>query len=766
MFAHRPGPARPRIVPVTDLVTIDDPRIGLPDPALAELVWRTLSRVTGAGTGWRPYGYWLCRALAGIANINFRFPDGTIAEPPDISVPPIGWPQAKTVLRRIDVTPEELSDAWADALALDDLYATLPLTVMTQLFPPAIWPMAAQAIAWGPAHLTARMERWLRQAARGKAPGCNKPMLAQSLEAPISAVWKFMAVLEDLRARNYPSPLVETEAGDVMPILEPWGDKIPKRVKVDASFNASRERRDRTAPPYPAVRRAISDLTAKIEKGERTRIGRLYLQRPLRSRALLALAVVLAGRSEPLEYLNVNSYEPNHLCFDGVRRQAVLIERLKGNRWIRRWKVIPTDVAKFIEELIKYCEIGDQPEQQLWFADWEYFDENTGERRPGSSAKQLGRGVVRRPRPTRVNASQLSGTIAKLLQPHLDGLPRKSAHTLRHLGSQLAKESAQEYRRANPDTPAHITDNVIAKSLLDHEMTSISARYDDVDTEASRQHWARIASEGIWEIIGGAGGARKGLDEAAIISARDRLQEAQAELKATEERLAALKAKRQMLTDGRSSAQRRIRKLKRERRTLHGALAAGTLDLQLIAEERNRLADELEDARDELENHERRLRDSLEDVHELRLAASEAVHAREKDLAQAIEQRIPLPDDAPDYDEDVLLAELVGQSHVPHGGTEQPADKPLRDTLSIEEFASALGVPYSSVTRWIRNAQKSPLGLAFTPGNRRNPWHQPISEILEELGPHTRRFVFSRLDKSHYHPDQIARMKAFLSRPA
>ena len=93
---------------------------------------------------------------------------------------------------------------------------------------------------------------------------------------------------------------------------------------------------------------------------------------------------------------------------------------------------------------------------------------------------------------------------------------------------------------------------------------------------------------------------------------------------------------------------------------------------------------------------------------------------------------------------------------------EEQVDEVARNELTPEEMAQALGIRVSTFRAMIARAHASATGLAFAPGDRRNPWNRSIHEILRIDGPRSRRFVFSQLDLSQYHPDQVAAMRAIL----
>jgi hypothetical protein len=194
----------------------------------------------------------------------------------------------------------------------------------------------------------------------------------------------------------------------------------------------------------------------------------------------------------------------------------------------------------------------------------------------------------------------------------------------------------------------------------------------------------------------------------------------------------------------------------------------------------NAIADEIDDLRELTVREERTMREAIE-VEERRLARqerqladevirlTEVVGRRQRALEKACAARVPIPDSEQERSEEELQAEIEGLlgGRIVFGENEESrADPaPFRDELTPKEYAWSIGVSEATLRRHIDRALASLHGLPFDAGDRRNTFNQPIRDILEVLSERNRRFVFSRLDLSYYHPSQIARMKEVLARP-
>jgi hypothetical protein len=145
--------------PPESVYSLDDPRLGIDDPAMADFVHAVFSRVLGKLSGWRGSGDRYARFIAGIALVA---PNGLEKLCPTLR--PLGWPDTKQALRRLGFTPDDIDDLWSRSILIEgeERLARLPLELLTCLFPPELWRALALIIDEGP-HLTGRrFERWMR----------------------------------------------------------------------------------------------------------------------------------------------------------------------------------------------------------------------------------------------------------------------------------------------------------------------------------------------------------------------------------------------------------------------------------------------------------------------------------------------------------------------------------------------------------------------------------------------------------------------------
>jgi hypothetical protein len=340
---------------------------------------------------------------------------------------------------------------------------------------------------------------------------------------------------------------------------------------------------------------------------------------------------------------------------------------------------------------------------------------------------------------------------------------------LRHLARQLGHRVAAEYLQ-EANEPPHINGEVMVEALLDWTMSGNMRRYGDIERE--RDRLAGIVSRGITEYLTGDRGAQFGLDEGAIIHARTRLQEAQAEVAAAEasvaegeEHFAALRAPDDPHKQNIARLRERKRQLRAELIDQGGALSAA--DFRRREHEVGRVDDELDEERDRLAGLQEEAAANLQEATTLLRIASETAHQAEEGLRLAAERRIPLPAGDQPGDVAARIQELlsgtlrVHRDDVPSRGE----DDLVRRWLSTPEYAAVIGLSHSTLRRQIRDCLANGRSYPFAGGadDRRQPWFQPLGEILEELSPRRRRFSFDALDLSRYTPTQIRHMRAIMS---
>lgn len=544
------------------------------------------------------------------------------------------------------------------------------------------------------------------------------------------------------------------------------------------------------------MRFAYYNLEQRIAKKRKTQNGRRALFGLLRDRALLHI-FTLGPRAETIASMRLEDVD--------WENNRIRLRELKGQREDTAegiWKDVHPKLIADIREFVEYLGVtnshGHTPYDQLspetygaddpgsayrnhtrpkalplWVRGRIYFDEKTGEHVPasGEGAANLtlvGRGLEARPDPTFPKPTSLSMHIAIILKPYTGGIA-KSGHTLRHLAEQLAQAGARDHLNTH-DEPAHFTEAAIAAALLDHTMPGgISAIY--ADLESQRGRLARIAAYAITEYIAGERGARLGLDEERIIASRRQYQEAQAELIAAQARIAELELDLATIGTRKHPLYTRIASLREQRRTKRAkALTDGQSrsdqEYRRLDQELKQLDDELDELRDELAALQGRLAADFSDEARIERGATARLHRVEEALREATEARIPLPPGQEPQDLDKRLQQLLrGTDLLEDDDVKDQEPELVRDRLTVKEYAIVMGIVHPTMRRYIRIALASEDGFPFSGGasNHRNPWFQPIEEILEVHGPRMRRFSFDALDLSRYTPGQIAAMKHLLS---
>jgi integrase len=510
---------------MTNLALAPDPdanryaELGIADPVLGRLIHVALSRVVGETGGERRPTRNIDAVIAGLGLLEFRRADGTLEPPVAPHLPRFGWPDGRSALHRLEMTPAQLDAAWSSQ-SDDGVHAVLPLEVVCEFIPGILWPMVAQIIEWGPAETSERLERFARrEAQREVRPTHARPagstLTASTLTTVLTAFRRMMTVFVQMRLRGYPAEALDT-----------W-IALPRPIDA-VSVGAVDDRTDRSAPPLLLVRQALRGLDGEVRRRSLTKKGRETIRRMMRKRLLLALLATTGARVGAIARARVCDYDPRHRFPTGDTGPALRI--FPGKTMAAstaRWKALPEEVAAWLEETIQFFELSGT--QTLWLSDQK------------KEAPMTANGVAD------MIAGDPSSGVAPLL-PRADQ-PRRgyTAHTLRHLAEQLAYEVGHDYLQEYPDARAFITPQVIADALLDHAIGSDHLGYKDISTEEGRERWARVGAAGLWEYVWGDRGARKVPDVERMIRARDCLLELQAETTATHARIAALREQRRGL---------------------------------------------------------------------------------------------------------------------------------------------------------------------------------------------------------------------------
>jgi hypothetical protein len=740
------GLVRSGLLKITD---INDPQLGVADEEMARLIHIGLSRYIGGLNSWRGATHGFCQTLAGIANLPSV--DRAVLPPPP-GIPLNGFSAGRRVMKANGLLPLELSDLWAEAVALNGDLATLPLDLVTQFVHPTLWPMFETSIRWGPHELAAWLRRYFLLAAQGKAPNCGQ-LSSGSIEARLTHCWRWKQTLKEVHGSCYRQQLT----GDTRHALDQW-DVVPKRIDVK-TLNARPAKRDRTAPELEAVRRAYLELEQAIAEKRTSKQGRRTMFNALRDRALLH-TFCMGARAETIASMRVDDVD--------LANNRIRLRELKGQRAHTAegvWKSVHPKLTADLGEFIAYVGVdnshGHTPLDQLdpdtygadeavsdyrnhkrkkalplWVTGRLYFDEETGEPVPANDGpvanwSLVGRGIEARPDPRFPQANSLSLHVATILRPYTGGVD-KTGHTLRHLAEQLAQDGARDHLKAHAE-PAYITEEAIAAALLDHKMPGgIAAVYTDI--ESDRPRLARIAAHAITEYLTTDRGAQLGLDEQRIITSRRRLQETEAQLRAAQARIAELERELATLRTQEHPLYGKIRVLRDQKRVLRAtAVNEGhslpEREYRRLEQEIQQFDDQLEELRDELTAFQGRLAGELADENKLERHATARLHQAQEELRQATEARIPLPPGQEPGDLDQRLHELLGDiDQMDEEDVQDEEPGPLRNWLTVKEYAAVIGIPHSTMRRYIREASspkaafpsKAVQPTTATPGSSRS----------------------------------------------
>jgi transposase-like protein len=222
----------------------------------------------------------------------------------------------------------------------------------------------------------------------------------------------------------------------------------------------------------------------------------------------------------------------------------------------------------------------------------------------------------------------------------------------------------------------------------------------------------------MWEYFRGDRGAQKGVDRQRIAAAERELQEAEARTATVEKRICELRRERRTLVE-KAQRGRAVRGM-----TTEDALAL-VVDLGLTA--------------------------SLLDDEQVELA-SRRDHVRRArcELEAARATLIPLPDDAPDPEADLVIND-------PNPADDHQIDSYERDWVTVTEAAEAFGVEPVTMRRWLSGR------LPHKGNDPRNPW-DPSSPPLQVLSERNRRLVVTDLDPSRISPTTLDALNAIRRR--
>ncbi len=417
------------------------------DLALGRVVRLALSRLVGEARGERRFTRWMCVAVAGAARV--EVPMGGRRLEPLLSTPAVGWPDARTVLPRLELTPERLTLLWRERQAEYGRQAVLPDSVLWSLFPDPFGEAAVQLLSVGAVEALERLVAFCRLEVLRPAPVTRaRPaggMISEgTVDALLAGGWRFARAVS----------AVSLEVGEDLRL---W-HRVPAPVTA-AALGALPANTDRSAPPVATVRNALDLLSDAIAQASPTS----HLRRRLvRNRLLLALLACSGARVSAISRLLVSDYEPVRTNASGATGPALRMRPGKTvPAHVARWKPLPAELGEWIELHIQ-CS-GLAAGQPLF--------------------------------PTRDGTRAMGPDLLTKLLIHGEGMTlARSAHTLRHLAERLAYQVAREHSAS--DGSEMVPPQAYADALLDHSFASDPLGYKDL--ERRREELAGIAAASIW----------------------------------------------------------------------------------------------------------------------------------------------------------------------------------------------------------------------------------------------------------------------------
>jgi hypothetical protein len=644
------------------------------DAEATRLVRLLLSRFIGEMRGMRTYTYPLGQVAAAVM---------------EHCLPVV--PAGSQAIKRLGIKPRELDDRWALARRQSRL---LPDPILVEFVPADLWPGVSWIIDAGPHVAWDRFEAialawarglnedgtgrqgWRRDRNLRSQPIPLGPLSEGSLDITLTALNTLSWHLIELQKLGAAGLIASAKP------LELWTEaRLPKRPRA-ADLGARPANADRSAPPLLLIRRVLRALDTEVQQRANKKRGRETSFCWIRDRALLGVMASLGGRRRTIANLRQRDFLRDHVFPDGVVGPAVVLtlgEGVKG-QGARRVKGLPPLVGQWLEEYLAYIKVGsDEADAPLWYAN----DANKIEAREAWETESLDKHVP------------------KLIARYDEKSRNYSSHTLRHLAAQLAEFYGNEWLAEHREellfkTTSGMPSSAItfADILEDHDLSSVADIYRGLNSERSREEWSRIVAIGCWAYLWEDRGARQGPD-------RERRRQAQRDLQTAIER-----------RDGLEERLNRLAVDKESRRQRAIADSEGLSTAQLFV------------AMLELDS----LNDEIIRVSELAASARAAVAASEREVRDAVDARVPVPDELPDEE----IWRDVDESVAPENkNTER---QPVRDWCTVSEFRAAFGeglLPVSTLYRWLAGR------LPHPNGDRRNMFR------LNEDGKPTALYVIS-----------------------
>jgi hypothetical protein len=604
----------------------------------------------------------------------------------------------------IGATRRQLSEDWEGLRHTMRASARFDDLIVRTLFPEDCWHALLRVVCDGPGEYAARAEAVLYAYANHRVkptrarPSGGKPT-PNTVRNLRNTFRRIAQTLVDLRALEFPSPMLERWT--VVPPISP--PTVPPAAT------------DRSAPPFPLLRKTLQDLDGAINRTLGCRDGDEIAAiaacsdralcgvfRLTRKRAALALLAVVGMRVSALAELRVGDYEPCHRFPDepGTVGPAIRIRPGKGKHHdLRRWKALGPKDAATVETVVA---IGQRV--------FPYLLSGTGKEVPINPA--LFPTSMARPDVT-VSGATISQMLAgsryakqaALLPRHTpDAIVENrslrydgySAHTLRHLAHQNIKHAADE--ALQQDGRRHVSRDAVAAAVQDHEVNEDILGYNDVKSENGREILARFgilaASRRIWTDLG----ARREPDRDAIRRKLAQIQTVQLALERTLKQVSQIGVRA---------------------RTPESVDTADVLALISATNEERQLREELYRAREEL-------RALCDDRAKWRL----------------------VPDDEPFEPKPVDLSVIEAELN---GGTRHLAPRlaSCRDWLTVPEVGTLFYVGDATARRWVNGT------LPHRPGHPANPWEADAIPVDSSLGRRRRRLWLRGIKPSALTPEQL-----------
>ncbi len=428
-----------------------------------DLLVYVFSRLIGAGSGGRAFTRSVSVALAGLRAVA----EADTARGQQV-IPAHGWPDGRTVMRRIDTRPAQLDRMWHHELAQHGANARLPTPMLAAFFPAPAWSAAELSIRVGPIVSADLLERFVRSEALRQLNGTRaRPsggtVSSGTLEQTLAGGRRFFRTVSWYARRG--TRFTGAGAWQALPPLARATDlgAIPACT-------------DRSSPPIPLVQDALQclDHTARTSSGHE-------LTLTMRNRFLLGLVAATGARIGAVAHLRVSDYDPRHTFPDGSAGPAVALRPGKTLPPEHiRWKALPDELAAWLEEHITHAGLTEHSPLFPRANNPNAHDSMS----PSSLTKILSGSGGRRP-----------------LFPRTDNPAHGySAHTLRHLAARLALASVHHgLCTDDPTVPPH----AYLASLLDHHNHHDPHGYLDTTSEAARETLSRHIIHANWQILRG-----------------------------------------------------------------------------------------------------------------------------------------------------------------------------------------------------------------------------------------------------------------------